>query len=389
MPTVDARNRRHPCRDSRARRGSTDPFPRPNLFSSWLPPLISAGLLLTLAAPPLAAIPTDFAGRSDDCGWLESLPSPEGGLETTVEVGGCYDIWLPEAGLWWIELASVEASPGAPMARLGADAGSLVGCSDFGELRILRRSLGSALVEVSSAGARAFCVSSTPGRTGEAVRLRSYFETSKPVHKDGGDPDEDEPDPDPRLGRGGWGFAHKDGGDPDEDEPDPDPRLGRGGWGFAHKDGGDPDEDEPDPDPILGPGGFAHKDSGDPDEDEPDPDPRLPGFCGGIRSAGFGDSALCAPGLGPAVSPVLSGPRAFRLEVASFTTVHIASEGRGDVAAELLDAWGHRLAFDDDGGAGRNFRLAASLAPGLYLLRIRDYRGDAYRITWGPASSTP
>lgn len=60
----------------------------------------------------------------------------------------------------------------------------------------------------------------------------------------------------------------------------------------------------------------------------------------------------------------------FRLRLTELRTVEVATSGDADTFGSLYDRHGHRLATDDDGGAGRNFRIVKTLSPGLYYLRI-------------------
>ncbi len=60
----------------------------------------------------------------------------------------------------------------------------------------------------------------------------------------------------------------------------------------------------------------------------------------------------------------------FALRVTSLETVQITVAGATDTRGSLYDRYGHRLAMDDDGGAGTGFRIVESLSPGLYFLEV-------------------
>ena len=64
----------------------------------------------------------------------------------------------------------------------------------------------------------------------------------------------------------------------------------------------------------------------------------------------------------------------WRIVVPSQGTLVVESEGATDTLGALEDAAGSRLARDDDGGSGRNFRIEHVLAPGVYFLRVSGYQ---------------
>lgn len=96
-----------------------------------------------------------------------------------------------------------------------------------------------------------------------------------------------------------------------------------------------------------------------------------------------GDSALCATELCSAVSKngeietLTAGEDAdfFTFVVSSSTSVTIESTGSTDVAAELFDENGDRLAEDDDGGSGTNFKMVETLSAGRYYVRVYGFNG--------------
>ena len=63
----------------------------------------------------------------------------------------------------------------------------------------------------------------------------------------------------------------------------------------------------------------------------------------------------------------------WRLAVPSAGTVVLQTEGATDTLGTLEDALGATLARDDDGGEGRNFRIAHQVFPGTYFVRVSGY----------------
>ncbi len=63
----------------------------------------------------------------------------------------------------------------------------------------------------------------------------------------------------------------------------------------------------------------------------------------------------------------------FRFEVAASSTVVMESGGGLDAVGTLFGAGGNRIALDDDGGAGSNFRMERTLDPGTYYIRVHSY----------------
>jgi hypothetical protein len=60
----------------------------------------------------------------------------------------------------------------------------------------------------------------------------------------------------------------------------------------------------------------------------------------------------------------------FRIDLTTPANVEIASSGPTDLRADLRGADDALVASDDDGGAGYNFRISASLPAGTYYLRV-------------------
>ncbi len=71
----------------------------------------------------------------------------------------------------------------------------------------------------------------------------------------------------------------------------------------------------------------------------------------------------------------------FRFEVAASSIVVMGSGGDGsDVVGTLFDARGKRIALDDNGGAGSNFRIERTLDAGAYYVRVHSWDGGAYAL---------
>lgn len=68
---------------------------------------------------------------------------------------------------------------------------------------------------------------------------------------------------------------------------------------------------------------------------------------------------------------------------ANSTSVTIESTGSTDIEAELYDEDGKRLASDDDGGSGTNFKIVETLDVGRYFFRIRGVNSalGTYAVT--------
>lgn len=90
---------------------------------------------------------------------------------------------------------------------------------------------------------------------------------------------------------------------------------------------------------------------------------------------------LCARPLAPgetAVGELANAPGRqsglFALVLTAWQTVEIETAGNTDTVGELYDRHGHRLAVDDDGGRGVNFRIVRTLSPGRYFVRVKGHR---------------
>ena len=64
-------------------------------------------------------------------------------------------------------------------------------------------------------------------------------------------------------------------------------------------------------------------------------------------------------------------------------TLVVYTQGSTDTTGELQDVGGTVLATDDDGGPGSNFRIAYSVQPGTYYIKVSGFRNATghYRVT--------
>ena len=145
---------------------------------------------------------------------------------------------------------------------------------------------------------------------------------------------------------------------------------------------------EPDPDPVTGGClGDSWRKSDTDGELEPDPDPLIiPGpvtaqrtLCSTTGGDDHGDSLHCAtPILDRAAGTLANGwgddVDVFRFRLCAWRTVEVATAGDTDTHGGLYDRSGQRLAGDDDGGDGGNFRLVRTLGPGVYFVRVEGER---------------
>lgn len=83
-----------------------------------------------------------------------------------------------------------------------------------------------------------------------------------------------------------------------------------------------------------------------------------------------------------------TGPDTFTFVLATHETVRLETRGEIDTFGMLYAADGRRLASDDDGGRGRNFRITRTLAPGRYYLRVAAdvLSADSYELRTAAAN---
>ncbi len=141
-------------------------------------------------------------------------------------------------------------------------------------------------------------------------------------------------------------------------------------WGFAKDGEEDDDELEIDPDLKHGlrPGVQTFWDT---------PHPASRQLCRRLELDDHGDTFACATPLHPGskVTATILGSWGDDQDLFVFTltearTVQLATSGPTDTFGVLHDADRHRLATDDDGGEGDNFRIVKTLSPGLYFVRV-------------------
>lgn len=135
---------------------------------------------------------------------------------------------------------------------------------------------------------------------------------------------------------------------------------------------------------------------GDPEEDEPPPDPKararaIRAICRLGEVDDHGDSPFCATPLHRRAGGELGNDWGddhdyFVLTVGELETFRIRSTGETDTFGSLYDHRGYRIAADDDGGPGANFRIVKTLVPGRYWIRVEGRGGaeGAYRLHADP-----
>jgi len=118
------------------------------------------------------------------------------------------------------------------------------------------------------------------------------------------------------------------------------------------------------------------------DEDEGEIDPILMG-CQGEGSDDHGDLVICASPLSAGKSVAgelrnagIADDDFFTFVLTTQQTVLIETRGETDTFGGLYDRRGYRLAADDDGGSGGNFRIAKTLVPGRYFVRVEGGGAD-------------
>ncbi len=73
----------------------------------------------------------------------------------------------------------------------------------------------------------------------------------------------------------------------------------------------------------------------------------------------------------------------FRLEVTELTEAAIYTSGGLDTIGAVLDSEGRQIVSDDDGGEGRNFRVALLLWPGEYFVRVAPWVSSSGSLETG------
>ena len=66
----------------------------------------------------------------------------------------------------------------------------------------------------------------------------------------------------------------------------------------------------------------------------------------------------------------------FRIDVGEAVRLEVYTSGRVDTTGRLEDAAGSLVEFDDDNGAGGNFKVSASVSAGAWYVRVRAYDGS-------------
>ena len=114
-------------------------------------------------------------------------------------------------------------------------------------------------------------------------------------------------------------------------------------------------------------------------------------LCRGEAVDDHGDIPHCATGLDvrKAVAGSLDNAHGddhdyFTFEVYAPVRVQVESFGDADTLGGLYDARGRRLAVDDDGGTGGNFRIRALLGAGRYFVRVEGAEAaeGEYRVAF-------
>ncbi|MCP4664267.1 MAG: hypothetical protein GY856_53460 [bacterium] len=117
------------------------------------------------------------------------------------------------------------------------------------------------------------------------------------------------------------------------------------------------------------------------DEDEGEIDPIL--ICPTDGDGDPGDSVACASPLesgenlaGALWNAGMADDDYFTFVLTTQQTVLIETSGETDTFGGLYDRRGYRLAADDDGGNDGNFRIAKTLVPGRYYVRVEGWGAD-------------
>jgi hypothetical protein len=307
---------------------------------------------MALASPVLATTATGLPAACDVA--IPLLPTdadrdPGGSIGET----RCYRLDLPAAGLLHLDLSIAGTS--ASRARLAV-------AIEDGALATLTRSATEWLAR-AGAGAHLLLVGAEdPLQPLPPFRLSSRFVTLEKSDTDG------DPDPDPVI-RACLNAGPRKSDTDGELEPDPDPFTSVGPYVGRRKSDTD-GELEPDPDPLM----------------IPSPPTARRALCSTVDGDDHGDSFACATpihdrALGELANGWGDDVDVFRFQLCDWRTVEITTTGDADTFGELFDRAGQRLAGDDDGGDGGNFRLVRSLGPGAYFVRVEGVRSaGAYAL---------
>jgi len=103
--------------------------------------------------------------------------------------------------------------------------------------------------------------------------------------------------------------------------------------------------------------------------------------CDLVETDDHRDSPLCATviGLGSSQNGQIDGDDDedwFTVVLAAQTSVEIETTGDADTFGSLYDDAGQRLEIDDDGGTDSDFRIARTLGPGRYYVRVERASGE-------------
>ncbi len=113
---------------------------------------------------------------------------------------------------------------------------------------------------------------------------------------------------------------------------------------------------------------------------------------GGDHGGTRGTAAEVSPGSDTAASLTEGDEDYFRISVPSEGRLTVRSAGDLDTYGYLQDSDGRRLAFNDDGGAYRNFRIERDVSAGIHYVRVRGYHRfvtGSYRLHVSFEASTP
>ena len=81
----------------------------------------------------------------------------------------------------------------------------------------------------------------------------------------------------------------------------------------------------------------------------------------------------------------------FEVEASESGTLTVYTNGNLDTVGELENSSGTRIASNDDGGSGNNFRITHSVQPGTYYVKVESFSSNvgAYTIRAESGGSPP